>query len=76
LWVVTPCIVVVGYRRFRGPCCLHVHCSVVRYRRFRCPCCLHLQDRLQLVAAWTSETSVSYRNIYMVSQPAISGLYS
>jgi hypothetical protein len=31
-WIVTPCIVVVGYRRFRGPCCLHllgcdaVHC--------------------------------------------------
>jgi hypothetical protein len=23
-WVVTPCIVVVGYQRFRGPCCLHL----------------------------------------------------
>jgi hypothetical protein len=22
-WVVTPCNVVGGYRRFRGPCCLH-----------------------------------------------------
>jgi hypothetical protein len=22
-WVVTPCSVVVGYQRFRGPCCLH-----------------------------------------------------
>jgi hypothetical protein len=23
-WVVTPCSVVVGYHRFRGPCCLHL----------------------------------------------------
>jgi len=23
-WVVTPCNVVVGYQRFRGPCCLHL----------------------------------------------------
>jgi len=23
-WVVTPCSVVVGYRRFRGPCCVHL----------------------------------------------------
>jgi len=23
-WVVTPCSVVVGYQRFRGPCCLHI----------------------------------------------------
>jgi hypothetical protein len=23
-WVVTPCSVVVGYRRFRDPCCLHL----------------------------------------------------
>jgi hypothetical protein len=22
-WVVTPCSAVVGYQRFRGPCCLH-----------------------------------------------------
>jgi len=26
LWVVTPCSVVVGYRRFGRPCCLHVQC--------------------------------------------------
>jgi hypothetical protein len=25
LWVVTPFGVVVGYQRFRGPCCLHLH---------------------------------------------------
>jgi hypothetical protein len=24
-WVVTPCSVVVGYRRFGEPCCLHLH---------------------------------------------------
>jgi hypothetical protein len=23
-WFVTPCSVVVGYQRFRGPCCLHL----------------------------------------------------
>jgi len=23
-WVVTPCIVVVGYQSFGGPCCLHL----------------------------------------------------
>jgi hypothetical protein len=38
---------VVGYQRFRGPCCLHLWavtpCSVVvGYQRFRGPCCLHL----------------------------------
>jgi len=24
-WVVTPCSVVVGYQRFSGPCCHHLH---------------------------------------------------
>jgi hypothetical protein len=24
-WAVMPCIVVVGYQRFRGPCCLQLH---------------------------------------------------
>jgi len=24
-WVVAPCSVVVRYRRFGGPCCLHLH---------------------------------------------------
>jgi len=24
-WAVAPCSVVVGYQRFRGPCCLHLH---------------------------------------------------
>jgi hypothetical protein len=23
-WVLTPCVVMVGYQRFRGPCCLHL----------------------------------------------------
>jgi hypothetical protein len=27
--VVTPCSVVVGYQRFRGPCCLHLQGEVV-----------------------------------------------
>jgi hypothetical protein len=25
IWVVTPCSVVVGYKRFKGPSCLHLH---------------------------------------------------
>jgi hypothetical protein len=29
-WVVTPCIDVVGYQRFGGPCCLHLHGEVIR----------------------------------------------
>jgi hypothetical protein len=28
VWVVTPCKVVVGYQRFRGPCCLHLQGEV------------------------------------------------
>jgi hypothetical protein len=24
LWIVTPCIVAAGYRRFGRPCCLHI----------------------------------------------------
>jgi len=45
---VMPCSVVIGYQRFRGPCCLHLWvvtpCSVVvGYQRFRGPCRLHLQ---------------------------------
>jgi len=24
-WVVTPCITVVEYQHFGGPCCLHLH---------------------------------------------------
>jgi hypothetical protein len=30
-WVVTLCIVVIGYQRFGGPCCLHLQ-GVVSYR--------------------------------------------
>jgi hypothetical protein len=26
-WVVIPCSVMVGYQRFRGPCCLHLQSS-------------------------------------------------
>jgi hypothetical protein len=28
-WVVVPFIVVIGYQRFRGLCCLHLHGSTV-----------------------------------------------
>jgi len=27
-WAVTPCSVVVGFKRFRGPCCLRLHVGV------------------------------------------------
>jgi len=27
-WDVTPCSVLVGYQRFRGPCCLHLQGEV------------------------------------------------
>jgi len=29
-WVVTPCGIVVGYQRFRGPYCLHLHLEDLR----------------------------------------------
>jgi hypothetical protein len=46
-WVVTPCSVVVGYQRFRGPCCLHLwvvtpSSVMVGYQRFRGPGYLHI----------------------------------
>jgi hypothetical protein len=32
LWVVKPCSVVVGYKRFTGPCCLHLEGEVAGMR--------------------------------------------
>jgi hypothetical protein len=29
-WIVTPCSVMVGYQRFRAPCCLHVQGEVTK----------------------------------------------
>jgi hypothetical protein len=57
VWVVTLCIVVVGYRHFRAPCCLHPQgevegfwivtpCSVLGYQCFGGPWCLHLQGEV------------------------------
>jgi hypothetical protein len=50
---VKPCIVVVGYQRFWGPCCFHLHVEifwvvmpfnvVVGYQHFRGSRCHHLQ---------------------------------
>jgi hypothetical protein len=36
-WVLTPCSVVLGYRRFRGPCCLHLQSSPWRWRQHGSP---------------------------------------
>jgi len=39
-WGVTPCTVVVGYQRFSGPCCLHLHgvtASQLRIPRLEVP---------------------------------------
>jgi len=60
LWVVTPCSVVIGYQRFRGPCYLHLHwivtpCSVVlRYQRFGGPCCLRFQGEVILISIFVT----------------------
>jgi hypothetical protein len=37
LWIVTPCIFVVGYQRFGGPCCLHLQGKI--YHPHRGSCC-------------------------------------
>jgi len=68
LRVVTSCSVVVGYQRFRDPCCFHLQgevfqvevfrvvtscCVAVGYQRFRGPCCFHLQGEVfQVEALW------------------------
>jgi hypothetical protein len=42
--------------------CVVTPCGVpVGYRRFGGPCCFHLEGE-EMMAAWTSETLVSYRN--------------
>jgi hypothetical protein len=47
-WFMTPCSGMIGYQRFGGPYCLHLHwvvtpCSVmIGYQRFGGPYCLHL----------------------------------
>jgi hypothetical protein len=60
---VTQCCVVVGYRRFGGPCCLILLCSaVLGYQRFGGTCCLHLHFTPKMEAACSSETLVSYHS--------------
>jgi len=75
-WVIRPCSVVVGYQRFRGPCCLHLQGEGVGDGKnghkywsgvqvggtSRYPLGSDLVFTLKMEAAWTSETSVSYHN--------------
>jgi hypothetical protein len=61
--VVTPCGVLVAYKRFGGPWCLHLQGEVWRcvvlcyvmvgYQRFRGPCCVHLEGiKYQKTSTW------------------------
>jgi len=54
-WVMTSCSVVVGYRRFGGPCCPHHQGDVNIF-----PIAIHFT--LKMEARRSSETLVSYRN--------------
>jgi hypothetical protein len=54
--VVTPCSVVVGYQRFRGPCCLHLHPENGGSTK------IPGVTTQKMEAAWTSKTLVSYHN--------------
>jgi hypothetical protein len=55
-WFLTPCSVVVGYQRFRGPCCIHLQGDVAGMEE-------NAGDfPLKMEAAWISKTLVSYHN--------------
>jgi len=60
-WVVMPCSDVVGYRRFGGPCCLHLHHSssaLGRWRRQGPPKSDYLASqlrKLRLEIVWTAD---------------------
>jgi hypothetical protein len=56
------CSVLLGYQRFRGPCCLHPQGELKMEAAWTSETSVSYHTRLKMEAAWTSETLVSYHN--------------